>query len=50
MNKYREFDVVAPEYSPLTYYSSDMEDPAAYLANIQGTYSSDAAELVGTTD
>jgi len=50
MNKYREFDVAAPDYQPMTYYSSDMEDPAAYLANIQGTYSSDAADLVGTSD
>ena len=29
MNKYREFDVVAPDYTPMSYYSSEMEDPAA---------------------
>jgi DNA-directed RNA polymerase subunit beta' len=45
MNKYREFDVVAPEYQPMSYYSSEMEDPAAYLASLQGSYSNeDAAE------
>jgi DNA-directed RNA polymerase subunit beta' len=34
MNKYREFDIVAPDYTPMSYYSSEMEDPAAYLATI----------------
>ncbi len=42
MMRYREFDVVAPDYTPMSYYSSEMEDPAAYLASLQGSYSSDA--------
>ena len=27
MTKYREFDVAAPDYQPMSYYSSEMEDP-----------------------
>jgi DNA-directed RNA polymerase subunit beta' len=47
MMHYREFDVEAPEYVPMTFYSTDAdEDPAAYLSNIHGTYSSDATEVV----
>ncbi len=41
MTKYREFDVAAPDYVPMSYYSSEMEDPAAYLASLQGSYSGD---------
>jgi DNA-directed RNA polymerase subunit beta' len=42
MMRYREFDVKAPEYQPMAYFSSDAEeDPAAWLSNIHGTYSSD---------
>ncbi len=45
MMRYREFDVNAPDYQPMAYFSSDVdEDPAAWLSNIHGTYSSDAAE------
>ncbi len=43
MMRYREFDVHAPDYQPMAYFSSDTEeDPAAWLSNIHGTYSSDA--------
>jgi hypothetical protein len=43
MMRYREFDVSAPEYQPMAYFSSDVdEDPAAWLSNIHGTYSTDA--------
>ncbi|NNE12402.1 MAG: DNA-directed RNA polymerase subunit beta', partial [Ilumatobacter sp.] len=40
MMKYREFGIEAPEYEPMTYYSSDVEDedPAAFLANLHGSY------------
>jgi DNA-directed RNA polymerase subunit beta' len=39
MMKYREFGIDAPDYEPMTYYSSDAEDdPAAFLANLHGTY------------
>ena len=32
MMRYREFDVEAPEYQPMAYFSSDVdEDPAAWL-------------------
>ena len=39
MMRYREFDIAAPDYQPMTFYSSDAEeDPAAWLSNIHGTY------------
>ena len=39
MMRYREFEVEAPDYQPMTFYSSDAEeDPAAWLSNIHGTY------------
>jgi DNA-directed RNA polymerase subunit beta' len=40
MMKYREFDIAAPAYEPMTFYSSDADDqdPAAFLASIHGTY------------
>ncbi len=42
MMRYREFDVKAPDYQPMAYFSSDSdEDPAAWLSNIHGTYSTD---------
>jgi DNA-directed RNA polymerase subunit beta' len=37
--RYREFDIEAPDYQPMTFYSSDAEeDPAAWLSNIHGSY------------
>jgi DNA-directed RNA polymerase subunit beta' len=48
MMRYRDFEVEAPEYQPMAYFSTDAdEDPAAYLATIHGTYSSDNAEGAG---
>jgi DNA-directed RNA polymerase subunit beta' len=45
MFAYRDFDVAAPDYQPMTSYSSDFdEDPAAWLSNIHGTYSTDTEE------
>ena len=46
MMRYREFDIDAPDYEPMTYYSSDTEeeDPAAFLASLHGSYEADAAE------
>jgi DNA-directed RNA polymerase subunit beta' len=43
MTRYREFDVVAPDYEPMAFYSSDEdhEDTAAWLANVHGTYNAD---------
>jgi DNA-directed RNA polymerase subunit beta' len=39
MMRYRDFDVDAPDYQPMTFYSSDAdEDPAAWLSSIHGTY------------
>ncbi|MEO6654093.1 MAG: DNA-directed RNA polymerase subunit beta' [Ilumatobacteraceae bacterium] len=45
MMKYREFGIEAPEYEPMTYYSSDVEDedPAAFLANLHGSYEGETA-------
>jgi DNA-directed RNA polymerase subunit beta' len=45
MMKYREFEIEAPEYEPMTFYSSDgEEDPAAFLAGLHGTYQGDGAD------
>jgi DNA-directed RNA polymerase subunit beta' len=39
MMKYREFDIKAPDYEPMTYYSTEgEEDPAAFLAGLHGTF------------
>jgi DNA-directed RNA polymerase subunit beta' len=45
MMKYREFGIEAPEYEPMSFYSSDgeEEDPAAFLAGLEGTYEPQAA-------
>ncbi|MEY4371460.1 MAG: DNA-directed polymerase beta subunit [Actinomycetota bacterium] len=46
MMRYREFDVAAPDYQPMAYYSSE-EDPAELLARLHGDYTADdqAAEV-----
>ncbi len=45
MPRYREFSVEAPDYKPMAYFSTDVdEDPAAWLSNIHGTYSTDTEE------
>ncbi len=43
MMRYREFGIEAPDYEPMTFYSSDAgeEDPAAFLANLHGSYDGD---------
>ena len=41
MPRYREFDIEAPDYQPMEFYSSDTEDPAEWLASISGTFSGD---------
>ena len=38
MQLYRNFGIEAPDYEPMAFYSSDAEDPAAFLAGIQGSY------------
>jgi DNA-directed RNA polymerase subunit beta' len=45
MMKYREFGIDAPEYEPMTYYSSDADeqDPAEFLANLHGSYDGETA-------
>jgi DNA-directed RNA polymerase subunit beta' len=48
MPRYRQFDVDAPDYQPMTTYSSDFDDdPAAWLSNMHGTYSSDVPAVEG---
>jgi DNA-directed RNA polymerase subunit beta' len=44
MGRYREFDIEAPDYEPMTFYSSDAEaeDAAAWLAGIHGSYDGEA--------
>ncbi len=44
MPRYREFDVTAPEYQPMPFYSSDEADPAEWLASISGSFSSDSGD------
>jgi DNA-directed RNA polymerase subunit beta' len=41
MERYRYFDIDAPDYVPMEYFSSDEADPAAYLAGLQGNYVAD---------
>jgi DNA-directed RNA polymerase subunit beta' len=40
MMVYRDFDIAAPDYEPMTFYTTDQEteDAAAWLSNIHGTY------------
>ncbi len=40
MMRYREFGIEAPDYEPMTFYSSEVgeEDPAAFLASLHGSY------------
>ena len=38
MTEYREFDVAAPDYQPMAFYSSDEADPAEWLAASRGSY------------
>jgi DNA-directed RNA polymerase subunit beta' len=50
MMKYREFSIEAPEYEPMSFYSSEgeEEDPAAFLAGLEGSYEPEAtAEPIG---
>jgi DNA-directed RNA polymerase subunit beta' len=42
MPRYREFEVVAPEYQPMAFYSSDQADPAEWLASISGSFTPEA--------
>jgi DNA-directed RNA polymerase subunit beta' len=45
MDRYNAFDVSAPDYVPMAYYSSeDEEDPAAFLAGLHGTYVSGSGD------
>jgi DNA-directed RNA polymerase subunit beta' len=47
MERYRDFEVSAPDYKPMAYYSSDTEDPAAWLGNLHGTYAADGDTAEG---
>jgi DNA-directed RNA polymerase subunit beta' len=45
MDRYNMFDVSAPDYVPMAYYSSDdEEDPAAFLPGLHGTYISEDSQ------
>jgi hypothetical protein len=48
MTRYRNLDLEAPDYEPLSYYSSDTDqDLAAWLANIgTGEGDADAAQTI----
>ena len=45
MEVYRDFDIAAPDYQPMTFYSSDADeaDPAAWLSSIHGSYDETSA-------
>ncbi len=47
MERYRDFEVSAPEYQPMAYYSSDTEDPAAWLGNLHGSYAMEPDAVEG---
>jgi DNA-directed RNA polymerase subunit beta' len=50
MERYRDFDVDAPDYVPMEYFSSDEADPAAFLAGIHGSYQADETEAAPEVD
>ena len=41
MERYREFDLEAPDYQPMAFYTSDEQDPAEWLASISGGFRAD---------
>ena len=45
MMTYREFGIDAPDYEPMTYYSTeaDEQDPAEFLASLHGSYEGESA-------
>ena len=50
MQKYRDFGFDAPEYEPMTYYTSEgEEDPAAFLAGLAGDYQPGDPVTIGDT-
>jgi DNA-directed RNA polymerase subunit beta' len=51
MERYRDFDVDAPDYQPMEYFSSDEADPAEFLGGLVGTYrAGDSADSFGSAD
>ena len=46
MPRYREFEVDAPDYQPMAFYSSDEQDPAEWLASISGGFHDDVDPTV----
>jgi DNA-directed RNA polymerase subunit beta' len=51
MMRYRQFEVEAPDYQPMTFYSSDAEeDPAAWLSNIHGNYDGNGEPAPATSE
>jgi DNA-directed RNA polymerase subunit beta' len=49
MPRYREFDVEAPDYQPMAFYSSEVT-PADWLASISGSYGNGDDGPTPTTD
>jgi DNA-directed RNA polymerase subunit beta' len=47
MPRYREFDVLAPDYQPMAFYSSDQADPAEWLASISGGFEAESESAEG---
>jgi hypothetical protein len=45
MPRYREFDLTAPKYEPMAFYTSDEADPAGCSASMTGTtYNDDTVD------
>ncbi len=44
MPRYREFEVVAPDYQPMAFYSSEQMEPAEWLASISGSFEADGEQ------
>jgi DNA-directed RNA polymerase subunit beta' len=49
MERYRTFDVTAPDYQPMAFYSSDTADPADWLASLHGDYTAELSDEGYTT-
>ncbi|MBK9179627.1 MAG: DNA-directed RNA polymerase subunit beta' [Acidimicrobiales bacterium] len=45
MGRYREFDIEAPDYQPMAFWSSDEQSPAEWLASLHGGRDEEPGEV-----
>jgi len=50
MPRYREFEIAAPDYQPMAFYSSDSADPADWLASIHGDFATEPGDTSAVGD